>query len=212
MKQKKEDILKAFEQEQSHEGYGSSVKILHRISLLLTVLMIVLIAGLYYLIQQGRPPDRYFAMTAEGRRMSLFALSEPAINQAAILEWTTQGAVQIMTFGFHDMNQRFLESKRLFTDKGWESFTKAMVTSGIFASVKNQQQMITAIPNGDPIILYEGIREDGGYAWDIQVPLLLTARAGARKKTAPSRAIVTVRKVPTRENPNGLAIQKWIVG
>lgn len=195
----------------SDQGYGHSVKILYRISGFLALITMALIILLYLVIKQGPSPDHYFAMTAEGRRMQLIALSEPAINTNAILQWTTQAAVQIMTFGFHDLNQRFADSKKFFTDKGWASFSEAMVNSGIFASVNKQQQIITAIPSGDPTVLYEGLREDGSYAWDIQVPLLLTARAGEHQRTARSTAIITVKKVPTKDNPNGLAIQKWFM-
>lgn len=210
MGQEKSQIAQiSYDLEKDYSVYGASVRILYRVSTVMTLVMVGLLGVLYYVIDKGPPPDQYFAMTAEGRRMPLIGLSEPAINNNAILQWTTQAAVQVMTFGFHDINQRFLDSKKFFTDKGWGSFSEAMVKSGIFASVTTQQQIITAIPMGDAKLVYEGLREDGGYAWDIEVPLVLTARAGAKQKTELSSAVITVRKVPTRQNPNGLAIQKW---
>ncbi len=209
MKQEQPISAEHTPESQGVQGYGHSVKILYRISGIMSVITLLLIVLLYFAIKPGPPPDHYYAATSDDRRMPLIALAEPAINTNAILQWTTQATVEVMTFGFHNINESFSQSKRFFTDKGWVSFSEAMVTSGIFSSVTRQQQIITAIPSGEPTVLYEGLREDGGYAWDIRVPLLLTARAGGHQRTARVTAVLTVKKVPTKDNPNGLAIQKW---
>lgn len=178
---------------------------------LLTGVILVLMAGLVYTIYKGRPDDRYFAMSFDSRAMPLVGLINPSVNNNALLAWVQQATTQTMTFGFNDVNVKIpVAVEEYFTDVGKARFYEALKKSQILKMLMDQNQLMTAIPGDMPKILYEGLRE-GRYVWDIQVPIVLTVRAGGKSGTATPKLIVTVIRVPTQKNPAGLGIDQWIL-
>ena len=189
-------------------GYRDGIRILTRLTTLGALVILVLTGLLVMLTAHGYPEDRYYAMSFDERRMPLSGLHDPSTNVNALLGWVSQAATQVLTFGFNDINQRFTASRIYFTDIGWESFFRAMQKSSLLKNILGQQQIMTAIAKGVPTIQYSGLRK-GEYVWDIVVPVILTVRIGGETKTASPRLIVTVRRVPTSENPSGLGIEQW---
>jgi len=177
---------------------------------LMTAVILVLAGGLWYLVDRGRPDDRYLAMSFDGRMMQMQGLHAPTLNTNAMLAWVDQAVTQILTFGFNDINESFAVSGYYFTDVGWQSFNVALAKSAILKNMLAQQQLMTAIPTDTPRIVFQGLRQ-GDYVWDIQVPIVLTIRAGGVVRSAFPRLTVTVVAVPTRKNPSGLGIQKWVM-
>ncbi len=64
----------------------------------------------------------------------------------------------------------------------------------------DQQQLMTSIPAGEAILLYEGER-DGDYVWEIRVPIVMTVRAGGHVGSARKGVTLTIVRVPTQINP-----------
>jgi intracellular multiplication protein IcmL len=192
--------------EMFYRGYQALTKFI----LVLTLVNICLGGGLLYIIHKGRPSDRYFAMSFNESVRSLTGLPSPAINRNAILSWVGQASADIMTLGFHDISKRMKENRHYFTDIGWGSFSKAMQKSKLIKVVTDEQQIMTAVPAGQPQIVYQGIRQ-GNRVWDIKVPIVMTVRAGKTAKSARPTLIVTVVAIPTQQNPGGLGIGRWIM-
>jgi intracellular multiplication protein IcmL len=177
---------------------------------LLSVAIILLTGALWYVVDRGRPDDRYFAMSFDYRTMGMVPINSPNLNLNAMLGWVDLAVTQVMTFGFNDINEQFGVSRQYFTDVGWESFFSALNSSQLLRDMFKNQQMMTAILSGPPTVLYSGFRK-GEYVWDIQVPIVLTVRAGGVSKSAMPRLVVTIMRVPTAKNPIGLGIHQWIM-
>src|SRR5262249_11842733 len=146
------------------------------------IVILGLIAAMFFVIHVNRPENRYFATTEDGRLIPMVALSEPNLSTPALMSWVAQAATEVMTFGFNDYRRRLQESSRNFTHEGWQSFTDALQHSRIIEMVEQNQQVVTAAPEGAPILQSEGVVQ-GRYQWIVQIPLVLTYQAGSKTRS-----------------------------
>lgn len=172
-----------------NEFYRDGYRALLRLTLALTVVIMGLIGSLYYVIQTHQPENRYFATTEDGRLIPMVALNQPNLTTPSLMSWVAQSTSEVMTFGFNDYQRRLQEASRNFTRRGWESFTKALQQSRIIELMGQQQQIITAVPQGAPTLISEGLVA-GRYQWIVQMPLLLAYQSGANRKNEIGRAHV----------------------
>ena len=151
-----------------NEFYRDGYRSLLRLSLLQGVVILGLLGGMYFVIQTHQPENRYFATTEDGRLVPLVPLNEPNLSTPALMSWVAQASTEVMTFGFNDYRRRLQESSKSFTRRGWESFTGALERSRIIEMVEANQQVLTAAPQGAPIVASEGLVA-GRYQWQIPV-------------------------------------------
>ncbi|MBX2833736.1 MAG: type IVB secretion system apparatus protein IcmL/DotI [Micavibrio sp.] len=192
-----------------NEFYRDGYRSLLRIAMLQTVVIIGLIGAMYIVIQVNQPENRFFATTEDGRLVPMVPLSEPNLSSPALMSWTAQAVTEVMTFGFNDYARRLQEASRNFTRRGWESFTQALRRSRIIEMVEASQQVVTAAPQGAPIIVSEGLSA-GRYQWQIQMPIVLTYQSGARTRNDRLLVTLVVVRVPRLESPNGVGIEQWV--
>ena len=192
-----------------NEFYRDGYRSLLRLSLLQGLVILGLLGGMYFVIQVHQPENRYFATTEDGRLVPMVALNEPNLSTPALMSWVAQAATEVMTFGFNDYRRRLQESSRNYTRRGWESFTGALQRSRIIEMVEANQQVVTAAPQGAPIVVSEGLVA-GRYQWEVQLPLVLTYQSGARTRTDKLLVTIVVVRVPRLESPNGVGIEQWV--
>lgn len=192
-----------------NEFYRDGYRSLLKISLIQVVVILGLIGAMYFVIQTHQPENRYFATTEDGRLVPMIALSEPNMSVPALMSWVAQSSTEVMTFGFNDYRRRLQESSRNFTRRGWESFTQALQRSRIIEMVEANQQVVTAVPQGAPILESQGL-VNGRYQWIVQLPIVLTYQAGSRSRNDSLLVTVVIVRVPRLESANGVGIEQWI--
>jgi len=192
-----------------NEFYRDGYRSLLKIALIQVFVIIGLIGAMYMVIQTHQPENRYFATTEDGRLVPMIALSEPNMSAPALMSWVAQSSTEVMTFGFNDYRRRLQESSRNFTRRGWESFTQALQRSRIIEMVEANQQVVTAAPQGAPILESQGLVA-GRYQWVIQIPMVLSYQAGSASRSDSLLVTVVVVRVPRLESPNGIGIEQWI--
>ena len=192
-----------------NEFYRDGYRSLLRLSLLQGLIILGLLGGMYFVIHVHQPENRYFATTEDGRLIPMVALNEPNLSTPALMSWVAQAATEVMTFGFNDYRRRLQESSRNFTRRGWESFTGALQRSRIIEMVEANQQVVTAAPQGAPIVVSEGLVA-GRYQWEVQLPLVLTYQSGAKTRTDKLLVTIIIVRVPRLESPNGVGIEQWV--
>lgn len=192
-----------------NEFYRDGYRSLLKVAVLQGFVILGLIGAMYFIINVHQPENRYFATTEDGRLIPMVSLSEPNMSAPALMSWVAQASSEVMTFGFNDYRRRLQEASRNFTRRGWQSFTEALQRSRIIEQVEANQQIVTAIPTGAPILKSEGLVA-GRYQWIIEMPMIVTYQSGSKERT--DRMIVTlvVVRVPRLESPNGVGIEQWI--
>jgi intracellular multiplication protein IcmL len=186
-------------------SYRDGYKNMFRISIALVLIVVGLLVAVFYRVNYVLPQDRYYAVMAGGHLMPLVALREPYINNALLLDWAAQAATEILTFGFNDVNSRFVEAQKYFSPEGLTSYRESFVKSSLFTNVQKFQQVITAIPAAPPSVLGEGMNE-GKMGWMIEVPITMTVRAPGVEKRVRAVVRMFVVRLPTSINPAGLGI------
>jgi intracellular multiplication protein IcmL len=192
-----------------NEFYRDGYRSLLRLTLLQGIIILGLVGAMYVVVQSNQPENRFFATTEDGRLVPMVPLNEPNLSAPALMSWAAQSATEVMTFGFNDYRRRLQEASRNFTRRGWESFTQALQRSRIIEMVEASQQVVTAAPQGAPIIVSEGLSA-GRYQWQIQMPLVLTYQSGSRTRSDSLLVTLVIVRVPRLESSNGVGIEQWI--
>lgn len=187
------------------DGYRSVLKL----AVFQSVIIIGLIAVMFFVVHIHQPENRYFATTEDGRLIPMVALNQPNLSTPALMSWVAQASTEVMTFGFSDYRRRLQQSSKNFTRRGWESFTQALQRSRIIDMVEQSQQVVTAAPQGAPILESEGLVQ-GRYQWVVQIPMVLTYQSGSRTRSDSLLVTVVVVRVPRLESANGIGIEQWI--
>ncbi len=208
--QQQEDVIKAFAVEDM-SNYRDGFKNLMRLVIVLAVAMVFFTCFDYWYISTKVPQDSYFAVSPGGTTRKLTGLEKPNANTEALSRWAASAVTEVMTFGFHDIDERMTKAQRLFSPKGWESFSTALFKSRVLKNVMNQQQMLTAIPSKAPTVLAEGMVAAGEWGWVMDAPIILTTRAGESKTTQKVKARLVLVRLPTATNPMGIGIRTFII-
>lgn len=190
------------------ESYRDGYYRLFAIVNLLALIMFCLTVLNIYVAYTYHPENGYFAENSEGKRRPLVGLTEPNINRESLMIWVSSAATQVMTIGFSDYDTRLWEARALFTPDGWLKFAPAVLNSKTLQTITSSQQIMTAIPESPPTILEEGVKK-GKYTWVMEIPLLLSIRAGEVSSTELMTVQLEIVKMPTSEMPSGLGINLW---
>lgn len=187
------------------DGYRSILKL----AVFQSVIIMGLIGVIFFVIHIHQPENRYFATTEDGRLIPMVALNQPNLSTPALMSWVAQASTEVMTFGFNDYRRRLQQASKNFTRRGWESFTQALQRSRIIEMVESNQQVVTAAPQGAPVLESEGLVQ-GRYQWVVQIPMVLTYQSGSKTRTDSILVTVVVVRVPRLESANGVGIEQWI--
>lgn len=190
--------------------YKDAFYTLKNIINLQALIILALVIALGFYIHSVQREDLFFAETAGERQMQMVGLDRPYLTKEAMENWISSVITEVMTFGFNDIDQRFSESRRHFTQKGWDAFYKALMAGKLISNVIDLQQIVTAVPQSQPSLIYEGFSE-GRYIKMYETQVMLTFRAGAMKQNSTKIVRITVEDVPTSENPIGLGIGEWYI-
>ncbi len=192
-------------------GYREGLKVMSLIvNIQVVVIMLLSIALYFYISETGGRHDNFFAANVSASPKQIVGLNRPNTSRTTLSNWVSKAMVEIMTFGFNDIDERFAISMENFTPEGWLSFRDAIIKSGLVNTVIENQQLITAAPVDLPVLAKEGIIK-GVYSWVFNTNILITFRAGNTKSNAFRRVMVTLQKMPTADNPYGVGISEFFI-
>ena len=193
-------------------SYREGFKNLVRLVIFEGVVAVFLMCVDLYYVSYMLPQDSYYAVSglANGAELKkpMVGLLSPNISRDAILRWSAASATEVMTFGFDDLDARMTRARRLFTPDGWSSFETALKKTALIKTMVENQQLLSTIPAASPSVVMEGLMQ-GRYTWVVEMPSILTLRAGEKKSTANMRIRLVIVKMPTAQNPMGIGINTW---
>ncbi len=140
--------------------------------------------------------------------MQLYPSVEPNLLPDTIIRFASKAAVAAYTYDFARVNEQMQAVRPYFTDTGWEAFY-ARAQSSINRVVANRL-FVNGVVVGTPVISHQGELPEIGYAWRVEIPFLITySSAEVTQKNSHIIAITLVR-VPTSVNPQGIGIHQFI--
>ena len=151
----------------------------------------------------------YFAATADGRIFPLVALSQPAMEDRAVLSWATNVATSAYSYDFVNWRKALSGLSSDFTKEGFASFIGSLKASGNLKLVSDNRMVASAVPTEAGVIIAKGLLK-GIYVWKIQVPILVTYQAA--KSSATQNLLVTLMVVrrSVLAHPKGLAVAQFL--
>lgn len=178
------------------------------VALLAMILINIGLSLLVYYLIDNRPKPEYFATTADGKIIPTYALSEPVVTAAELLQWSTVAATSVNTYDFSNWRKELQDASDYFTPAGWRDFQDSLKTSNNLTAVTNKKLSVTAVATGAPTILEKGVI-NGVYKWKVQLPLLITYKSTTTDISQPVIATMLITRASMLETPGGVAIDAF---
>lgn len=175
-------------------------------AIILTMTITVFIL-LYQILNRPLPP--YKAVMPDQQSMILTPYEEPSLLPDTLTRFASKAATMAYTFNFVNYETALLEAKPYFTEAGWVDFRNAIQPT--IGRIVEAQLFVSGVVRGAPVISNEGPLPDKGYSWRIQVPFLVSYTSSEQTKSEKHFVIVTIIKVPTSTNPQGIGIDQFVM-
>ena len=177
--------------------------------LLLSVIALIIMLVMFFWLFTHQPKPVYFATRSDGSLMKLTNLNQPNMPDSAVIQWAANAAVAANTYDFSGYRRVLQDAQKYFTVSGWQEFLGALKRSNNLDTVLAKKLMVTAVVTGAPVIKQQGeIR--GTYAWQIQLPMVLTYQSASEKFNQKVLVSLLVVRVTELDNPQGLGINQWV--
>lgn len=180
---------------------------MHKLMTLIMVLMVINIAlisvGLYGFFSRDKQTD-YYAVTCNSEPVKLDSLGVAVVSRPQLLDWALTSAIAIYNFNYANWPQQVGLIRPLFSSQGWDAFYPSFKQSQIDPAIE-KSTFVTAVATAAPVIERQGAL-NGIYRWRIAIPMMInyeTASDNAQQSVV-MRLIVS--RVPSVQNPRGIAI------
>lgn len=165
----------------------------------------VVLAGLLYIKWTNPPEPQYFATTAQGQIIKIHKLSDPVFPDDMVLQFAADSVRKAFNLDYIHWREQLKDASENFTPDGWVYFSSKLKETNNLKTLVDQNMVSDAQITGAPQVVRESI-VSGHYAWNIQLPLLVTFTNGSNTIHMPIEMTVIVIRVPVKYYPKRLAI------
>jgi len=170
------------------------------------ILLIAILMVLIFWERTHKTPIEYYATTNSGVLEPLVPLDRPNITTTALLDWVTEAATASYNFNFNNYEKVLHDVRIYFTDAGYQHFIQALTAAGVLNDVRNKRLVVFAVATSTPVVLKEGSTPDGSYAWQVQIPLLITYQSAQEQRKQNLVWNILISREKTLESPKGIGI------
>lgn len=175
------------------------------ISIFLMLFFVILIVYQIF----NKPLPSFNAIAPGGRAMQLKSYNEPNLLPNTIIKWASKAAVAAYTFDFVNYNKQIANARPYFTASGWKDYQVSVYK--LLQDIAQKQLFVNSVVAGTPIISNQGTLPGMGYVWRVQLPFLVTYQSSERVSRQHFYVMITIVKVPTRDDPAGIGIDQFIM-
>lgn len=182
---------------------------------IIVMMVLILLAGttlgvvLYQILK--RPLPIFTAIQPDRDKLLLTPFKEPNLLPDTIIRFASKAATLAYTFDLANYNQQIQLARPYFTERGWQAYLQS--AQRVIQTVVERQLLVYGVVSGTPVVSNEGPLPDTGYTWRVQIPFLVTYVAGevGAVSTRNYYVVVTLIRVPTTTNPQGIGIDQFIM-
>lgn len=167
--------------------------------------LLVSVMGNIILGTRKPPEPRYVIQQNDGTLVPTVALSKPVANKNAVSQHVADGIAAMNAVDFKNYRSQLMEASTYFTRTGWKRYQDELKASGTLEAIEKRQLVLSSVVLRPPTITRE-YEISGIYAWDVEVPYQVQYQGPGFNQTQNLTARVTVVRIPTTENPKGIAI------
>ncbi len=177
--------------------------------LFFAIVIIAVLAGVIAYQESHRAQPTYFATTSDGKLIPMIPLDQPNVNDQTILQWVATAVISLYTYDFLNFRATFQNNQQYFTPDGWKAFLNGLSSSRNLQTVQDKKLTVQAVPSGAPIITREGLL-NGRYAWQIQMPILVTYISLSQEYHEQLLLTILVQRVSTLDSKYGIGIAQLV--
>ena len=183
----------------------------HWMIIALMILIVLLLIALFVAFYQitYRPLPLFYAKSTSGKEMNLMAFNEPNLLPNTILRFASKAATLAYTFDFVNYNKQIEAVSPYFTDAGFRDYRNAV--NSLINTVVTNQLFVNGVVSGAPVIVNQGPLPETTYAWRVQIPFLVTYQSANTISKQDYFVVMTIIKVPTNINPQGIGISQFLM-
>lgn len=174
-------------------------------------LVTVVLTGILIALTFFTPQSKYFATTTTGVEVPLYSLSEPVVTKPYLLQWASSAARKAYNLSFDSYSAQLNSVKPFFTADGFVKLKAALKSSGLLDEVINKKLVMSAVVDGDPVIVKDFILH-GAHNWEIQLPLLVSFESASENKKIHTMVTMRIQRVPVLSANKGIQISDFIAG
>lgn len=159
-------------------------------------------------------PPQYVPVMEDGRLLPLVPLSKPNVDQAEIANFSLEAIRKLNTYDYINWVSQLNEAQFYFSSQGWKKYDEELQRVDTLKAVQARRMIVAVRPTGDVRLVKEGKTSAGIYVWQVEVPVRVSYTAhvdssGQGGNAQIGKVTLTISRVPTTENPRGIAIQVY---
>jgi len=188
---------------------------LHYYALAVLAVAIIVIGIMMYVVYyisstSGFP--LYFATDNVGRLIKIVPVSQPNMNDDETIAWTVDAVVAAYSYDYINFRGQLQNAQKYFTPYGWTKYMDGLTNSGNLAALQANKWVQKVEVVDKPVILSKGLLHSGAYAWQIQMPLLVTYATPPydAKSSYPLIIKVVVQRQSILQSYKGLGIAQFL--
>lgn len=174
----------------------------------------LLIAQIVYLLQHPVRP-LYFATDDLSRLIKVVPVGRPSMTTQQIIAWAKEGVVAAYTYDYMNFRSQLQSAQKFFTSYGWREYMKGLTDSNNLIALTERKLIASAKVVGEPKIINEGLLKNGLYAWEMEMPVLVTFWGPpyddkSYRVNNPYMVTVLIQRQPALQSYKGLGIVQLI--
>lgn len=179
------------------------------IGLMIAISILLFIIGLVLFQITNRPLPAFTAQTPTKQVLNLEAFNEPNLLPDTILRFASKAATMAYTFDLYNYEDQLAAARPYFTDAGWQDYLESV--KGLLQTIVQNQLFAYGVVSGVPVIANQGELPGKGYSWRVQIPFLVTYTSASSSSTRNYYVVLTLVRVPTSVNPQGIGIDQFLM-
>lgn len=177
----------------------------------LMAMILTLLASVGIILHQTltRPLPVFYAFTPDKSKMLLTPFDQPNLLPDTLLAWASKAAVTAYSFDYVTYNHELDLARPYFTIGGWNDYLRSI--RQVIDTILKNKLIINGIVSGPPVISNQGPLPGKGYTWRVQIPFLVTYQSANVTTKRNFFVVITIVKVPTSVNPQGIGIDQFVM-
>lgn len=178
----------------------------------LSAISLALVVSVFGNIYQGtnRPEPRYFAQDATtGTLTPVLPLTQPITSRTAVMQHAVDSIGALNAIDFLNYKDQYNRAASAFTKNAWVRYLNELQATGTIDLIQKRNLVTTGSVTEPAVITGEGTILNTLF-WDVQVPYRVKYVAQGYNQTVDFIATIKIVRVPTTENPKGIAIAQFI--
>jgi intracellular multiplication protein IcmL len=173
------------------------------------VFVIILLNGFLLYQLANRPLPVFTAVEPDGKTMALTPYDHPNLQPDVITRFASEAATYAYTFDFASYKDQIQQVKKYFTPDGWNDYLLSV--DPLITTLVAKQLAANGVVTGPAVINNEGELYGKGYSWRVAVPFSVTYLSADSRAQNSFMVVITIVKVPTSENKQGLGIDQLVM-